>query len=285
MFFCCLLIWNVILVKWLIVLVVNVIDMFLVSSSVLYCLVSVVFGLVRMCMKLFLLSVFSFIWIGKWFCSLGIRLLGLVRWNVLEVMNRMWLVLIVLYLVDMLEFFISGSRLCCMFLCDMLLLDVLVLLCLVILLILLMNMMLCCLYVLIVVLWMLFLLISLLVFFLISSGCVVLMFSVCFCVLVLFMLENIWCSCWFIFFMFGGVMMFMLILVEIFSLILCLFSLLLCSMWWNLICVLLFCVDGLLCVVLVLKLILVLWCGSSVLRMWFLVCFLVWLCMCILVCL
>lgn len=78
---------------------VNLMVSFLVFSSLWYCLVSEVCGLVRMCLKLFGLRVLSFMWIGRWFCSLGIRLFGLFRWKVLEVMNRMWLVLIMFSLV------------------------------------------------------------------------------------------------------------------------------------------------------------------------------------------
>lgn len=96
-----LLIWKVIFVKCRIVFFLKLIFKFLVLISVLYCLVSEVFGLIRMCLKLLVVSVCSLMWIGKWFCNFGIKFEGLVRWNVSEVINRIWLVFIWLYLVVM----------------------------------------------------------------------------------------------------------------------------------------------------------------------------------------
>lgn len=118
-------IFVVIFVSLVMFLLVKVIVIFLVVISVVYWWVRVLLVLVRMCMKLFLVSVCSLMWIGRWFCNLGKRFEGLVIWNVFEVMKRMWLVFIGLCLVDIVVFLIKGSRLCCMFLWLMLLLCVL----------------------------------------------------------------------------------------------------------------------------------------------------------------
>lgn len=124
---CCVLIFLVVLlicyvvfVICLILFLVNCIFICLVFISVIYCLVSDVFGLVRMCLKLLFDRVFNLIWMGKWFCSFGIKFDGFVIWNVFEVINRMWFVCIMLCLVDIVLFLIKGSRLCCIFLWEIL---------------------------------------------------------------------------------------------------------------------------------------------------------------------
>lgn len=109
----------------LIVLLVNLILICFVFNSLCCCLVNEVWGLVKICLKLLVFSVLSLMWIGKWFCSFGIMFDGLVIWNVLDVINNMWLVLIMLCLVFIVEFLINGSKLCCIFLWLILGLDVL----------------------------------------------------------------------------------------------------------------------------------------------------------------
>lgn len=111
-----LLICYVVFVICVILFLVNLIFIFLVFISVMYCFVSDVLGLVRICLKLWLDSVFNLIWIGKWFCSLGIRFEGFVIWKVFEVINKIWLVFIILCFVEMVLFLINGNKLCCIFL-------------------------------------------------------------------------------------------------------------------------------------------------------------------------
>lgn len=84
MFLVFLFMWKVDLVILLILFWVNFIFIFLVFINLWYWRVSEVFGLVKICLKLFLVSDLSFIWIGKWFCNFGNKFDGWVIWNVFE---------------------------------------------------------------------------------------------------------------------------------------------------------------------------------------------------------
>lgn len=106
----------------LIVFFVNDSVICLVFIKVIYCLIRLVLGFVRIVWKFFCVSVLSFIWIGRWFCNFGRRLDGLVIWKVFDVMNRIWFVFIGLCLVEIMVFLISGSKFCWMFLWEILLL-------------------------------------------------------------------------------------------------------------------------------------------------------------------
>lgn len=84
--------------------------MFFIFKRVWYCLMIEFLVWVKIIYMIFLVKFFNFIFKGKWFCNLGMRLFGLERWNVLVVMNRICFVLIELYFVFIIFSFIIGNK-------------------------------------------------------------------------------------------------------------------------------------------------------------------------------